>query len=52
MVEGQRLVWQMIINYQSCIKESSDKICQVAKAVGIVGNPYMIPSLAFARGTM
>jgi hypothetical protein len=38
-VKGQQLVWQMIVNYWSGIKESSAKICRVAKAVGIIGNP-------------
>jgi hypothetical protein len=38
-VKGQRLVWHMIVNYRSGIKESSEKIRRIAKAVGIVGNP-------------
>jgi hypothetical protein len=38
-VRGQRFVWQMIINYRSGKKESTEKIRRVAKAVGIVGNP-------------
>jgi hypothetical protein len=38
-VRGQCFVWQMIINYRSGKKESSEKIRRVAKAVSIVGNP-------------